>query len=138
MKGTSRTAGQMEASASAPSRTDRRVGCPVSELFAVLGRPHMLQILHAFQESGGAPIRFNELQTRLGISPKTLSSRLRTLVEGGFLTRRAYNEIPPRVEYQPSTKTGELADLFEALDLWAQRNTVHQVPMVSTVGRVSP
>ena len=96
----------------------------------------MLRILHAFKESGGAPLRFNELQNRLGISPKTLSSRLRTLVEAGFLTRRAYNEIPPRVEYQPSTKTEELADLFEALDHWAQRNTVHQVRMVSVVGRV--
>jgi len=111
-------------------------GCQVSELFAVLGRPHMLQILHTFQESGGGPLRFGELQSRLKISPKTLSARLRTLVEGGFLIRRAYNEIPPRVEYQPSAKTEELSALFEALDRWAQRNTVHQVPMVSVVGRV--
>jgi len=111
-------------------------GCQVSELFAVLGRPHMLQILHVFQETGGAPLRFNELQSRLKISPKTLSSRLRTLVEAGFLTRRAYNEIPPRVEYQPSTKTEELSSLFAALDAWARRNTVHQVPVVTVVGRV--
>jgi len=96
----------------------------------------MLQILHAFEESSGAPIRFNELQKRLKVSPKTLSARLRTLVEAGFLARRAYNEIPPRVEYQPTAKTDELGDLFRALDRWSERNTLHPVPMVSVVGRV--
>jgi DNA-binding HxlR family transcriptional regulator len=111
-------------------------GCQVAELFSVLGRPHMLQILHVFEESKGAPIRFNQLQTRLQISPKTLSQRLRTLVEAGFLARRAYNEIPPRVEYQPTPKTEELGELFRALDRWSARNTLHPVPMVSVVGRV--
>jgi|SRR5580698_7316785 DNA-binding HxlR family transcriptional regulator len=111
-------------------------GCQVAELFSVLGRPHMLQILHVFEESKGTPIRFNQLQTRLQISPKTLSQRLRTLVEAGFLARRAYNEIPPRVEYQPTTKTEELGELFRALDRWSARNTLHPVPMVSVVGRV--
>ncbi len=111
-------------------------GCQIAELFSILGRPHMLQILHAFEESNGTPIRFNELQGRLRISPKTLSQRLRTLVEAGFLARRAYNEIPPRVEYQPSAKTEELGELFRALDRWSERNTLHPVPMVSVVGRV--
>jgi DNA-binding HxlR family transcriptional regulator len=120
----------------AAARGTSHTGCQVSELFAVLGRPHMLQILYAFEASGGAPLRFSELQSQLGISPKTLSSRLRTLVEGGFLTRRAFNEIPPRVEYQPSPKTAELSTLFDALGRWAERNTVHQVPMVTVVGRV--
>lgn len=111
-------------------------GCQVAELFAVLGRPHMLRILHVFEEAQGAPIRFTELQSRLKISPKTLSQRLRTLVEAGFLARRAFNEIPPRVEYQPTAKTQELGELFRALDWWSSRNTLHPVPMVSVVGRV--
>ena len=111
-------------------------GCQIAELFSVLGRPHMLQILHEFEDSDGAPIRFNELQSRLRISPKTLSQRLRTLVEAGFLARRAYNEIPPRVEYQPTPKTEELGELFRALDRWSERNTLHPVPMVSVVGRI--
>jgi DNA-binding HxlR family transcriptional regulator len=105
-------------------------------LFSILGRPHMLRVLHAFEESRGEPIRFNELQLRLKISPKTLSQRLKTLVESGFLARRAFNEIPPRVEYQPTAKTEELGELFRALDRWSARNTLHPVTMVSVVGRV--
>ncbi|MCI4367744.1 MAG: helix-turn-helix transcriptional regulator [Thermoplasmata archaeon] len=111
-------------------------GCQIAELFIVLGRPHMLEILHAFKESDGAPIRFNELQSRLGISPKTLSDRLKTLVAAGFLARQSYNEIPPRVEYQPTLKTEELGELFGALDRWSQRHSLHPVPMVSVVGQM--
>ncbi len=131
-----RTKGSHRATGLASSRGPEAGGCQIAELFAVLGRPHMLQLLHAFEESHGAPIRFNELQNRLKVSPKTLSARLRTLVEAGFLARRAYNEIPPRVEYQPTAKTDELGDLFRALDRWSERNTLHPVPMVSVVGRV--
>jgi len=79
----------------------------------------------------------NQLQARLKISPKTLSQRLRTLVEAGFLARHAYNEIPPRVEYQPTAKTQELGELFRALDRWSARNTLHPVPVISVVGRVT-
>jgi len=109
-------------------------GCKIGELFAMLGQPHMLRILHEFQAAGDAPIRFTELQVRLGISPKTLAHRLRTLVAAGFVARRSYNEIPPRVEYAPSPKTAELNELFSALDKWSRRHSLTAVAMVSTVG----
>lgn len=130
-----RTAASPNPPRSAPSQEHR--GCQIAELFAVLGQPHTLEILHVFEASAGAALRFSELEARLRISPKTLSQRLKTLVEAGFLARRAYNEIPPRVEYQPTAKTEELGELFSALDRWAQRNTLHPVTVVSVVGRVS-
>jgi DNA-binding HxlR family transcriptional regulator len=111
-------------------------GCPVGELFAMLGQPHMLGLLHAFDASGDRPIRFRDLQARLQISPKTLSQRLRTLVEAGLLSRTAYNEIPPRVEYAPTPKAKELGPLFEVLEDWARRNELHAVPTISVVGRM--
>ncbi len=111
-------------------------GCAISELFAVLGRPHMLKILHEFQEADGAPLRFNALQQRLAIPPKTLSARLRALVEAGFLSRRAFHETPPRVEYAATRKTVELRQLFGALEDWAGRHSLTAVPEVTTVGRV--
>lgn len=102
----------------------------------MLGRPHVLPILYAFEESGGVPIRFGDLQDRLKIAPKTLSQRLRVLVEAGFLARRAYNEIPPRVEYEPTAKTRELGDIFRSLHQWTGRHDLHPVPSVSVVGRL--
>ncbi|HTT14716.1 MAG TPA: helix-turn-helix domain-containing protein [Thermoplasmata archaeon] len=102
----------------------------------MLGQPHVLELLHAFDGSNGRPIRFKELESRLRISPKTLSQRLRTLVEAGFLSRTAYNEIPPRVEYLPTAKAKELGPLFDVLDRWARRNRLTAVPSVSVVGRI--
>jgi DNA-binding HxlR family transcriptional regulator len=111
-------------------------GCDVAELFALLGQPHVLNLLHLLVERPGVRLRFSEIEERLGISPKTLSDRLRTLVEAGFLTRHAYSEIPPRVEYEATAKALELGELFPILGRWAQRHTITPVPVVSTVGAV--
>ena len=49
--------------------------------------------------------RFSELQRSLGgISPKTLSDRLRRLEEAGVITRACFAEMPPRVEYRLTDK----------------------------------
>ncbi len=112
-------------------------GCEVGELLAVLGRPHVLEILYTFQGQPGKSIRFRDLQTRLALSPKTLSSRLRALVASGFLTRHSYNEIPPRVEYEPTAKAEELGRLFAVLTDWSRRNNLRAPRVVSVVGGVS-
>ena len=52
-------------------------------------------------------VRFTELGNLFThISTKTLASRLKELEKNGLLTRTAYNEIPPRVEYS-MTKKGQ-------------------------------
>ena len=51
------------------------------------------------------PKRFNELRELMGhISSKTLTQRLKVLEERGFVQRRAFLEIPPRVEYHLTEK----------------------------------
>jgi DNA-binding HxlR family transcriptional regulator len=95
----------------------------------------MLQVLHAFLNEESHPHRFGELQRALGLSPRTLSARLRSLVEAGLLMRRRYSEIPPRVEYEATEKTRELGQLFREMEAWASHNTLSVVPSVSIVGR---
>ncbi len=93
-------------------------GCRLTELFQVLGKAHMLDILHIFH-SDPTPHRFVDIQERLHLSPNTLSERLRDLVDAGLLTRTSYNEIPPRVDYQATEKALALAPVFESLQAWA-------------------
>lgn len=81
----------------------------------------MLDILHIFH-SDPTPHRFVDIQDRLQISPNTLSERLRELVEAGLLTRTAYNQIPPRVDYSATEKALALAPVFESLTRWATAN----------------
>src|SRR6476646_5458114 len=60
--------------------------------------------------------RFCELERSLeGISPRTLSLRLRALEEEGIVERRTYPEVPPRVEYQLTDKGDALLPIIEAM-----------------------
>lgn len=106
-------------------------GCPVGELMRFLGKPYVLELLHVFQTSPGAH-RFVDLQRRLQVAPNTLSDRLRDLVEAGLLTRTAYNEIPPRVDYASTPKAEELGPIFEAMQRWAKGNDLRPLPRPMT------
>ncbi len=117
-------------------RTGVRPGCPMADLLAMLGQPHMLDLLSALLRSKGRPMRFTQMQNQLSLSPKTLAHRLRTLVEAGIVVRRAYSEIPPRVEYEITEKGAEVRELFDVLERWRERNTLRAVPVVTTVGTV--
>jgi DNA-binding HxlR family transcriptional regulator len=58
--------------------------------------------------------RFCELERSLaGISPRTLSLRLRALEEEAIVQRRTFPEVPPRVEYQLTDKGRALLPLID-------------------------
>lgn len=60
--------------------------------------------------------RFGELQRSLsGISPKTLSDRLRRLEDAGIVTRSCFAEMPPRVEYRLTDKGLALLGVIESM-----------------------
>jgi DNA-binding HxlR family transcriptional regulator len=67
--------------------------------------------------------RFNELRELMGhVSPKTLSQRLKELEEIQLVERRAFMEIPPRVEYHLTEKGQALGRVIEAIEQFAQQN----------------
>jgi DNA-binding HxlR family transcriptional regulator len=69
------------------------------------------------------PKRFGELQAYMGhISSKTLTQRLRVLEELGFVQRRAFLEIPPRVEYNLTDKGQEFGEVIAAIEQFADKN----------------
>ena len=79
------------------------------------------------------PKRFNELRELMGhISSKTLTQRLRALEEMGFVQRRAFLEIPPRVEYHLTEKGQEFGDVIAAIEQFAQKNLFGLVEPVTT------
>ena len=66
--------------------------------------------------------RFCELERSLaGISPRTLSLRLRALEEEGMVERHTYAEVPPRVEYQLTEKGRDLLPILEAMREYGNR-----------------
>lgn len=63
--------------------------------------------------------RFGELRKSLdGISPKTLSERLKELERNGLVTRTAYPTVPPTVEYTLTIKGKSLKNIIREIELW--------------------
>lgn len=70
-------------------------------------------------------IRFNDILKRVsGITPKTLTERLKELEREGLLKRMAYAEIPPRVEYSLTSKGKKLMKAIVPLINWAAKQTI--------------
>ena len=72
--------------------------------------------------------RFCELERSLaGISPRTLSLRLRALEEEGIVERHTFSEVPPRVEYALTEKGLALLPIVEDMrafgEEWLDRAT---------------
>jgi DNA-binding HxlR family transcriptional regulator len=66
------------------------------------------------------PRRFSELQVPLrGITPKVLTESLRAMQRDGLLTRTAYAEIPPRVEYALTSLGRSLLEPMAACCAWS-------------------
>lgn len=99
----------------------QELGNEMTELLNFLGKKHTLAIQRQFAYADG-PLRFSDLEAALDISPNTLSTRLEEFTEAGLLTRHAYNEIPPRVEYEMTEKSRDLKPIFRHLSAWVQRH----------------
>jgi DNA-binding HxlR family transcriptional regulator len=70
------------------------------------------------------PMRFTHLRLGVGgVAPKVLAETLRRLERDGLLTRTAYAEVPPRVEYELTALGHSLAEPISAVATWAEEHT---------------
>src|SRR5437773_227008 len=87
--------------------------CPVCRTADVVCGKWTLLIIRDLADGRS---RFCELERSLeGISPRTLSLRLRALEEEGIVERRTYPEVPPRVEYALTEKGRALVPIIESM-----------------------
>jgi len=85
--------------------------CPVLKTADIISGKWTLLILRDLSKGVN---RFSALERSLnGISPKTLSERLKSLEKAGIVTRKSFAEVPPRVEYN---LTGMGWDLIPLID----------------------
>jgi DNA-binding HxlR family transcriptional regulator len=85
--------------------------CPVCATADIVCGKWTLLIIRDLAEQRS---RFCELERSLaGISPRTLSLRLRALEEEGIVVRRTFPEVPPRVEYTLTEKGRALVPIIE-------------------------
>jgi DNA-binding HxlR family transcriptional regulator len=87
--------------------------CPVGCCAEIISGKWTILVIRDLTESSR---RFCELERSLeGISPRTLSLRLRALEECGVIERHTYPEVPPRVEYALTEKGKALIPVIEEM-----------------------
>ena len=97
--------------------------CPIRNVLARISDKWSLLVIYTLNLHRDEAVRFNALRKLIpDISQKMLTSTLRTLEEDGYVNRKVYAEVPPRVEYSLTARTRTLLPIVDSLILWAQDN----------------
>ena len=98
------------------SKEDILPECPVATTVSLIGSKWKLLIMRNLLSR---PWRFNELQKSIdGISQKALTEALRSMVADGIVIRKAYPEVPPRVEYSLTELGESMRPIIKAMENW--------------------
>ncbi len=95
--------------------------CGVLAFQHTLGGKWKTSILWSIHRSG--TVRFSDLRRSLeGITEAMLTKQLRELEKDGFICRKVYPEVPPRVEYSVSELGEKTIPLLDAINRWGNDN----------------
>ena len=99
--------------------------CPTRVILDRVGDKWTVLIIEILDDG---PKRFGEIRQAIGgITPKVLTSTLRSLVADGLVTRQSFGEVPPRVEYSLTDLGRSLQAPVTALRRWAERNVAELI-----------
>ena len=105
-----------------PNSAPYDMRCPIARTLDIEGERWTILILRDLVTGG--PRKFQDFERSLaGISPNTLSARLKRLEEAGIVERHFYEQHPPRAEYLLTKKGEELRPVLKTVFDWGQRHT---------------
>ncbi len=95
--------------------------CPAEGIIDIISKKWAICIIsHLGEKEDG--YRFNELQRSLnGISPKSLSDRLKELKEEKLINRDVEESVPPKVTYTLTEDGRDLHERLEPLVEWVNK-----------------
>lgn len=95
--------------------------CPLQKMLEQIGGKWKLLIIFNLKHEG--TIRYAALHRLIpAISQKVLTAQLKDLESNGFINRKVYPEVPPRVEYS-LTKLGlSLYPVLNSMAAWSKEN----------------
>lgn len=92
--------------------------CSIAQTLEIVGEWWTLLILRNISMG---QLRFEAIQTDLGIARNVLSDRLGTLVEHGIVEKHKYQDNPERFEYRATVKGKDLMGVLYALMAWGDK-----------------
>lgn len=99
--------------------------CPIRNVLSRICDKWSLLVIYTLNAHNAEPIRFNALRKLIpDISQKMLTSTLKALETDGYVNRKVYAEVPPRVEYSLTSRAESLIPIMNDLIGWASDNMV--------------
>lgn len=100
------------------TKLEPKSGC-IAGAMEIIGNKWTALIL---RDLSSGPKRFSELEKSVGsINPRTLSQRLDDLERHVIITKHAYAEVPPRIEYTLTEKGEDLIPVLRAMSSWGDK-----------------
>lgn len=95
------------------------ISCPIEHTMNLVSGKWKLIILWHISQAG--VMRYGEIKKSLGqITHKMLSQQLKELGNDGFIHRKAYQQIPPKVEYSLTERGLSFLPVLKSLSDWGQ------------------
>lgn len=99
-------------------KSERDIRCPLEYGMALFGGKWNSRIICVLASLG--TLRYSALRREMGnITDAVLASTLKELIANGIVTRRSYDEIPPRVEYALTEKGMSVVPILQSICQWA-------------------
>lgn len=96
------------------------IECPIERAMQLIGDKYSVLIVLNLAISEKQ--RFIELEQAIkGISPRTLSARLKHLEKHGVVNRKQFSTIPPKVEYSLTARGKEFKVVIEHMSEWVDK-----------------
>ena len=101
--------------------------CPLEAGVSYFCGKWKVRLLFLF--SHGDNLRYGEIKQKLvDVTDAALSTALKELLSDGLLTRTAYEQVPPRVEYSLTEMGRDAIPLLRSLCDWAEKYRPSDVP----------
>lgn len=109
----------------APINQDGKLNCSIEYTLKKIGGKWKTVILWHLGVDGN--FRYNELRRLLpGVTHKVLSEQLKELEDDGFIDRKQFNTIPPKVEYSMTEKGKTILPILEQMHKWGTEQMDNQ------------
>lgn len=96
------------------------IECPIERAMELIGDKYSVLIVLNLAQAGKQ--RFIELENSInGISPRTLSARLKHLEKYGIINRKQFSTIPPKVEYSLTERGEEFRVVIDRMSDWVNK-----------------
>lgn len=99
-------------------KLEKDIRCPLEYGLDVFGGKWKSRIICILAAKG--TLRYSELRNNLAnISDAVLSSEMKNLIGNGMVSRKSYDEIPPRVEYSLTEKGASSVPILQSICIWS-------------------